>query len=232
MTFRLLLVEDDRTMRTVLGDAFVGEGHEVVAAVDGHEARATLRSQRFDLVVLDVMLPGPSGLELLRELRQRDTDTPVLLLTARGDESDKVLGLELGADDYVSKPFSLRELLARVKAMLRRRERPQAAGVQQFALGNARIDLAAFTVDRDGVVHTLSPKEAAMLQLLRENAGRAVSRATFLAKVWGGDQFVGDRTIDTHMLNLRQKVEADSKQPRFLLTVHGVGYRLAAGGEA
>jgi len=229
MTFRLLLVEDDRTMRTALTDAFVGEGHEVTAAADGHEARAVLRSQRFDLVILDVMLPGPSGLELLRELRQRDADTPVLLLTARGEESDKVLGLELGADDYVSKPFSLRELLARVKAMLRRRDRPQAAGVQQFSLGTARIDLAAFTVVRDGVVHTLSPKEAAMLQLLRENAGRAVSRATFLAKVWGGDQFVGDRTIDTHMLNLRQKVEADSKQPRFLLTVHGVGYRLANG---
>jgi DNA-binding response OmpR family regulator len=229
MTFRLLLVEDDRTMRTALTDAFVGEGHAVETAADGHEARAALRSQRFDLVILDVMLPGPSGLELLRELRQRDADTPVLLLTARGEEGDKVLGLELGADDYVTKPFSLRELLARVKAMLRRRERPQAAGVQQFLLGTARIDLAAFTIERDGVVHTLSPKEAGMLSLLRQHGGRAVSRALFLKEVWGGDQFVGDRTIDTHMLNLRQKVELDPKQPRFLLTVHGVGYRLVEG---
>ena len=226
MTFRLLLVEDDRTLRTALSDAFTGEGHAVTAAADGHEGRAVLRAQRFDLVVLDVMLPGPSGLELLRELRTRDADTPVLLLTARGEEGDKVLGLELGADDYVTKPFSLRELLARVKAMLRRRERPQAAGVQQFTLGSARIDLAAFTVERDGVVHTLSPKEAGMLSLLRQHGGRAVSRAKFLSDVWGGDQFVGDRTIDTHMLNLRQKVEGDSKQPRFLRTVHGVGYRL------
>lgn len=226
MTFRLLLVEDDRTLRTALTDAFTGEGHTVTAAADGHEGRAALRTQRFDLVVLDVMLPGPSGLELLRELRQRDADTPVLLLTARGEEGDKVLGLELGADDYVSKPFSLRELLARVKAMLRRRERPAAAGVQQFTLGTVRIDLAAFTVERDGIVHTLSPKEAGMLSLLRQHGGRAVSRAKFLSDVWGGDQFVGDRTIDTHMLNLRQKVELDSKQPRFLLTVHGVGYRL------
>ncbi len=226
MSFRLLLVEDDRTLRVALRDAFTGEGHAVDVAADGHEARALLRAQRFDLVVLDVMLPGPSGLELLRELRQRDTDTPVLLLTARGEEGDKVIGLELGADDYVSKPFSLRELLARVKAMLRRRERPQAAGVQQFVLGTAKVDLAAFTVVRDGVTHALSPKEAGMLSLLRQHGGRAVSRAQFLKDVWGGDQFVGDRTIDTHMLNLRQKVEKDSRQPRHLLTVHGVGYRL------
>ncbi|HZN40264.1 MAG TPA: response regulator transcription factor [Planctomycetota bacterium] len=232
MSFRLLLAEDERTLRVALRDAFGQEGYEVDVAADGHEARAALRDNRYDLVVLDVMLPGPSGLELLRELRQRDADTPVLLLTARGEEGDKVIGLELGADDYVSKPFSLRELLARVKAMLRRRERPQAAGVLQFALGAARVDLAAFTVVCDGATHTLSPKEAAMLGLLRQHGGRAVSRALFLKEVWGGDQFVGDRTIDTHMLNLRQKLEPDPKQPRFLLTVHGVGYRLVEGPEA
>ena len=232
MSFRLLLVEDERTLRVALRDAFTGEGHVVEVAADGHEARAALRERRYDLVVLDVMLPGPSGLELLRELRRHDADTPVLLLTARGEEGDKVIGLELGADDYVSKPFSLRELLARVKAMLRRRERPQAAGVQQFALGGAKVDLAAFTVVCDGVTHTLSPKEAGMLSLLRQHGGRAVSRALFLKEVWGGDQFVGDRTIDTHMLNLRQKVEPDPKQPRFLLTVYGIGYRLVEGPEA
>jgi DNA-binding response OmpR family regulator len=237
----VLLVEDDRTLRTALGDALAGEGHAVVAAADGHEARALLRAQRFDLAVLDVMLPGPSGLELLRELRARDGDTPVLLLTARGEEGDKVLGLELGADDYVTKPFSLRELLARVKAMLRRRERAgagQSAFVEQFTLGDAAVDLAAFTVTRGGAVHALSPKEAGMLRLLRRRGGRAVARAEFLREVWGGAPFVGDRTIDTHVLNLRHKVEADAKQPRFLLTVHGVGYRLVelpeapGGGEA
>ncbi|HET7845595.1 MAG TPA: response regulator transcription factor [Xanthomonadales bacterium] len=234
MKFRILLVEDDRTLRTGLTDALRGEGHDVIAAADGHEARALLREQRFDLVVLDVMLPGPSGLELLRELRVRDRGTPVLLLTARGEEGDKVLGLELGADDYVTKPFSLRELLARVKAMLRRRERGDAAPafLEQFVLGDARIDLAAFTVARGGVSHTLSPKEAGMLRLLRQRTGRAVPRAEFLREVWGGVPFVGDRTIDTHMLNLRQKVEADAKAPRFLLTVHGVGYRLVESPEA
>ncbi|MEZ6038023.1 MAG: response regulator transcription factor [Planctomycetota bacterium] len=226
MSHRILFVEDDLTLRTALADALRGEGHGVDTAADGHEARAALRAQRFDLVVLDVMLPGPSGLELLRELRQRDADTPVLLLTARSDESDKVLGLELGADDYVTKPFSLRELLARVKAMLRRRDRDESAFVEQFLLGDATIDLGAFTLVRDGQTHTLSPKEAGMLRLLRQRRGRAVSRADFLREVWGGDGFVGDRTIDTHMLNLRQKLERDYKQPRHLLTVHGVGYRL------
>ncbi len=231
MSFRILLVEDDRTLRIALTDALTGEGHTIVAAADGHEARALLRAQRFDLVVLAVMLPGPNGLELLRELRTRDADTPVVLLTARGDEGDKVLGLELGADDYVTKPFSLRELLARVKAMLRRADRQDAALVEQFVLGTTQIDLAAFTVVRGGECHTLSPKEAGMLRLLRQRAGRAVARAEFLREVWGGVPFVGDRTIDTHMLNLRQKVEDDHKAPRFLLTVHGVGYRLVESAE-
>jgi DNA-binding response OmpR family regulator len=231
MTFRLLVVEDDRTLRSGLRTAFAGEGYEVVLAADGHEARALLRQQRFDLVVLDIMLPGPSGLELLRELRRRDTQTPVLLLTARGEEGDKVFGFDLGADDYVGKPFSLRELLARTRALLRRVERPQAAGARQFALGETLVDLDTFQVVRGGASHVLSPKEAAMLGLLRQAAGKAVSRERFLAEVWGGDQFVGDRTIDTHMLNLRQKVEPDPKQPRYLLTVHGIGYRLETGPE-
>ena len=232
MSFRILFVEDDLTLRTALSDALTGEGHAVTTAADGHEARALLREQRFDLVVLDIMLPGPSGLELLRELRQKDGDTPVLLLSARGDEGDKVLGLELGADDYVTKPFSLRELLARVKAMLRRRDRSESALVEQFVLGPAQIDLAAFTLVRDGSHYTLSPKEAGMLRLLRQRGGRAVSRREFLLEVWGGDQFVGDRTIHTHMLNLRHKLERHHKQPQHLLTVHGVGYRLLEHPEA
>jgi len=236
MSFHLLFVEDDHTLRTALSDALAGEGHRVTAAADGHEARALLRDQRFDLLVLDVMLPGPSGLELLRELRARDADTPVLMLTARGEEGDKVLGLELGADDYVTKPFSLRELLARVKAMLRRRDPGESAFVERFVLGDGdravQVDLAAFTLVREQDTHTLSPKEAGMLRLLRQKQGRAVSRAEFLREVWGGDQFVGDRTIDTHMLNLRQKLERDHKQPVHLLTVHGVGYRLLEQPEA
>ena len=221
----ILLVEDDLTLRTGLADTLRQEGHEVVAVADGESAAAALRTRRFALVLLDLMLPRRSGLALLRELRTRDRRTPVLILTAKSDESDKVLGLELGADDYVTKPFSLRELLARVRAQLRRAQAGTPSPLA-FQVGDARVDLAAFAVHRDGAVLPLSPKEAAILALLHAEAGRAVSRARFLDEVWGGDRFVGTRTIDTHVLNLRQKLEADPAAPRHVLTVHGVGYRL------
>ena len=230
----ILLVEDDRTLRTTLADALRGESYAVTTAADGHEALAALRGAAFALLILDVMLPGPSGLEILRTLRARDRDTPVLLLTARSSEGDKVLGLELGADDYVTKPFSLRELLARVKALLRRGERGVAgvAVAGRFSLGAVEVDLDAYEVRRDGAVLRLSPKEAAMLSLLWHERGRTVSRARFLAAVWpDGGQSVGDRTVDTHLLHLRQKLEADPKSPRWILTVHGVGYRLAVEGD-
>ncbi|MCC6670363.1 MAG: response regulator transcription factor [Planctomycetes bacterium] len=225
MNAAILLVEDDLTLRTGLADTLRQEGHEVVAAADGESAAQALRTRRFALVLLDLMLPRRSGLALLRELRARDRRTPVVILTARGDESDKVLGLELGADDYVTKPFSLRELLARVRAQLRRAQ-PAAPPAETFAVGDALVDLAAFELRRDGTVHPLSPKEAAILALLHAEAGKAVSRSRFLDEVWGGDRFVGTRTIDTHVLNLRQKLERDPAAPRHLLTVHGVGYRL------
>ncbi|MCC7399039.1 MAG: response regulator transcription factor [Planctomycetes bacterium] len=224
MTNHVLLVEDDRAIRTVLQDALQNDGHAVSTAADGDEAMAKLRGSTFDLLVLDVMLPGPSGLEILQALRRRDQTTPVLLLTARDGEGDKVLGLELGADDYVTKPFSLRELRARVRALLRRVERrPAATG--RFDLGEATIDLDAYEVRHRGRVQRLSPTEAAMLMVLWQERGRVVERARFLQDVWGGAS-IGDRTIDTHLLHLRQKLEADPKAPRHLLTVHGVGYRL------
>jgi two-component system response regulator VicR len=226
-----LLVEDDRALRTALGDALAGEGYRLQAAADGDEALAALRSATFDLLILDVMLPGPSGLEILRRFRARDRDTPVLLLTARSSEGDKVLGLELGADDYVTKPFSLRELLARVKALLRRGERsPRAAPAGRFRLGAVEVDLDAYEVRRGIEVLRLSPKEAAMLALLWSERGKVVSRSRFLADVWDGGAGVGDRTVDTHVLHLRQKLEADAKSPQLLLTVHGVGYRLVGEG--
>jgi DNA-binding response OmpR family regulator len=227
---RILLVEDDRVLRTTLCDALTGEGLDVHTAADGDEALAMLRDHAFELLVLDVMLPGPSGLEVLRQFRRRDARTPVLVLTARSGEGDKVLGLELGADDYVTKPFSLRELLARIRAQLRRNalpapERPSG----RFSLGTARVDLDAHEVRVGGVVHRLSRREAAMLALLWRERGRVVSRTQFLQEVWGGDASVGDRTVDTHLLHLRQKVELDPRAPVHLLTVHGVGYRLDPG---
>jgi DNA-binding response OmpR family regulator len=225
VTFHLLLVEDDHAIRTVLHDALVHDGHQVTTAQDGDEALALLRAHAFDLLLLDVMLPGPSGLEILRTLRQRDQRTPVLLLTAKGGESDKVLGLELGADDYVTKPFSLRELRTRVRVLLRRAERRDERPAGRFASGDAEIDLEGYELRRGRKTVRLSPTEAAMLQLLWRERGRVVDRQRFLQEVWGGTP-IGDRTIDTHLLHLRQKLERDPKAPRHLLTVHGVGYRL------
>jgi two-component system alkaline phosphatase synthesis response regulator PhoP len=227
MTFQLLLVEDDGALRTVLQDALRSDGHDVTTAADGDEAMALLRGRTFDLLILDILLPGPSGLEILQALRQKDRTTPVLLLTARSSEGDKVLGLELGADDYVTKPFSLRELRTRVRVLLRRVERSPAQPVGRFRIGRVEIDLDAYEVRRGRKVQRLSPTEAAMLGLLWQERGRVVDRTRFLQHVWGGGGSVGDRTIDTHLLHLRQKLEQDPKAPVHLLTVHGVGYRLA-----
>ena len=223
----VLIVEDDATIRDGLRDALRNQGYVVDTAADGREGATALERGGHDLVVLDLMLPGPSGLDLLREFRRHDAGTPVIVLTARGDESDKVLGLELGADDYVTKPFGLRELLARVRAQLRRREVDAAEPpAEPFSIGDAVIDLGAFSVVRDNATHGLSPKEAAILSLLFAELGRAVHRTELLNRVWGSDRYVSTRTIDTHVLNLRHKIEVDPKQPRFLLTVHGIGYRL------
>jgi len=231
---RLLLVEDDRALSTGLSDAFRLEGFDVTLARDGVKARALAFEREFDVAILDLMLPGKSGLDVLRELRAKGRALPILILTARGGESDKVVGLELGADDYVTKPFSLRELVARVRALVRRagakgEAAAPAAAATRFALGDAEVDLEAFTLKRGGATHALSRREAALLALLWERRGRAVSRDQILRHAWsdGGDH-VGARTIDTHVLNLRQKLEADPAQPRLLLTVHGVGYRLQA----
>jgi two-component system, OmpR family, alkaline phosphatase synthesis response regulator PhoP len=245
---RLLLVEDDRALATGLSDAFRLEGFEVTATRDGAKGGELALTRDFDVVVLDLMLPGRNGLDLLRELRAKGRTTPVLVLTARGEEADKVVGLEVGADDYVTKPFSLRELVARVRALVRRagagarggrggrgdagRDEAEGAGEiapAKFELGDARVDLAAFTLARGGTTHALSRREAALLALLFERRGRAVSREQILKLAWddGGDH-VGTRTIDTHVLNLRQKLEADPARPKWLLTVHGVGYRLAS----
>jgi DNA-binding response OmpR family regulator len=226
VTFQLLLVEDDRAIRTVLQDALQHDGHAVTTAADGDEAQALLRERTFDLLILDVLLPGPSGLEILQALRQEDRRTPVLLLTARSSEGDKVLGLELGADDYVTKPFSLRELRARVRVLLRRVERAPGTPAGRFRIGSVEVDLDAYEVRRGRKVLRLSPTEAAMLALLWQERGRVVDRSRFLLHVWGGSN-VGDRTIDTHLLHLRQKLEKDPRRPVHLLTVHGVGYRLA-----
>ncbi|MCB9833423.1 MAG: response regulator transcription factor [Planctomycetes bacterium] len=232
MNTRILVVEDDPTLRMGLRDSLEAEGYDVTVAADGLKAEELLYGRHFALVLLDIMMPGKGGLEVLRGLRAEGVLTPVVLLTARSDENDKVLGLELGADDYVTKPFGLRELMARLRVILRREERSMARlmaepeEITSFVIGEAEVDLAAFELRRAGRTMPLTPKEAAMLRLLQRERGKVVSRTRFLEEVWEGGDWVTNRTVDTHMLNLRKKIERDATRPVHLLTVHGAGYRL------
>jgi len=219
----ILVVEDEASMLAGLEYALAKEGYVVRSASDGELALKAIRTASPDLVLLDVMLPKRSGLDVLRELRKEGRDVPVILLTARGQELDKVQGLDLGADDYVTKPFSLAELLARIRARLKRRAN-DAPDV--FELSGARVDLKAMRVEREGASHELSLREIDMLKLLWRERGEPVSRERFLTDVWGHERFPSTRTVDQHMVKLRQKIERDPAEPRHLLTAFGVGYRL------
>ena len=222
---RLLIVDDDTNLRHTLGYAFRQEGFEVVTADTGDQALAVFRQSRPDAVILDVMLPGRDGFDVARSLR-RESDVPVIMLTARDSELDKVVGLEIGADDYLAKPFSTRELIARVRAMLRRSRRAEPAQA------DARIEMAGLVIDGarhrvalDGKAVELKPKEFDLLAFFMGHAGQAFGREQLLASVWGYD-FAGDsRTVDTHVKTLRDKLGDDADRPRWIETVRGVGYR-------
>jgi DNA-binding response OmpR family regulator len=224
---KILLVEDEEAMIAGLEYALQKEGFGVSTARDGDSAAERLKHGGFDLVVLDLMLPKRSGFDVLRELRTTDADTPVILLTAKGQEADKVRGFDLGADDYVTKPFGLAELLARIRARLRARGGTEAMP-DLLVLGDTVIDLKNFSVTRSGVKDVLSVREADMLRLLYRNRGQTVPRRRFLREVWGHERMPATRTVDQHMAKLRQKVEADAANPRHIMTVFGVGYRLEA----
>ena len=220
---KILVVEDEASMQAGLEYALLKEGFEVSLASDGDMALRLARQSAPDLLLLDVMLPRRSGFDVLRALRAEGRDVPVILLTAKGQELDKVHGLDLGADDYVTKPFSLAELLARIRARLRHR----AADVpDSFELGPARIELKRMRVERGAQSHELSLREVDMLKLLWRERGQPVSRERFLTDVWGHERFQTTRTVDQHMLKLPQKVEVDPAEPKHLLTAFGVGYRL------
>jgi DNA-binding response OmpR family regulator len=226
---RILIVEDDRALVRGLVENLRFEGHAVSHVARGDEALDRIRAERPHLLVLDVMLPGLSGFEICRQVRRRDRRLPILLLTARGDDVDKVMGLDLGADDYLTKPFSLSELLARVRALLRRAEdadRPPPP--RAIAFGDVAIDFERYVATRAGVPVHLTAREFALLAQLASRQGAAVRRDTLIDLVWGEDVSVTNRTVDTHVLSLRQKLEPDPARPRYLLTVHGVGYRFAA----
>jgi len=223
---RILVVEDEESLAVGLEYALAREGFEVVVARDGAAAMEALKREALDLVLLDVMLPRKSGFEVLTSLRRAGRELPVILLTAKNQEIDKVHGFDLGADDYVTKPFSLVELLARVKARLRSRADSNVECPAMLEIGPARIDLRALRATLDDRVVELSLREADMLRLLWRERGRPVSRERFLEEVWGHESSPTTRTVDQHMLKLRQKVERDPAAPRHLLTAFGVGYRL------
>ena len=222
---RLLIVDDDANLRHTLSYAFKQEGFEVVSAEDGDKALAAFRLSRPDLVILDVMLPGRDGFEVCRALR-RESDVPVIMLTARDTELDKVVGLEIGADDYLAKPFSTRELVARVRAMLRRTRRAeQPPGGLRLELDGLVLDGARHRVSLDGREIELKPKEFDLLAFFMGRPGQVFGREQLLASVWGFD-FSGDsRTVDTHVKTLREKLGDSAEHPRWLETVRGVGYR-------
>jgi DNA-binding response OmpR family regulator len=222
---RLLVIEDEAPMRTALVETLKAEGYRVQAAADGPSGLELACTEPFDLVLLDVMMPGLDGFAVCRELRKRGRAMPVLMLTAKGQIDDRVEGLDSGADDYLVKPFSLRELLARVRALLRRKEREEAIG-NEIVIGDATIDFSRRLVARGDVRFDLSEKEAGMLRLLAAQPGETVSREKFLDVVWGYHAYPSTRTVDNFIATLRAKLENDPSQPEHLLTVRGAGYRL------
>ena len=221
----ILVVEDDPTLRETLVEALEGEGYRAVAAADGREALVRFRADRPDLVLLDLMLPELSGIDVCRIIRA-ESGVPIVMLTARTSELDKVVGLEIGADDYVTKPFSLRELSARLRAIFRRGEQAAAAPPAVVDLGRIQVDLAGHRVLRDGVTVPLKPKVFELLAFLVRHPGQVFSRAQLLEQVWGYDYAGETRTVDVHVHGLRAAIEANPGKPQLLHTVRGVGYVL------
>ena len=222
---RLLIIEDELPMRTALVETLSAEGYRVRAAADGISGLELACTEPFDLVLLDVMLPGLDGYALCRELRQRGRAMPVLMLTAKGQVDDRVDGLDSGADDYLIKPFSLKELLARIRALLRRHER-ELAVPETLRIGAATIEFRRGTIVRDGHEHALSDKEAGILRVLAASIGQTVARERFLDVVWGYNAYPSTRTVDNFIVSLRAKLEESPASPRHLITVRGSGYRL------
>ena len=224
---KILLVEDEDGLVLTLTDRLESEGYDVVAKTNGAEGFETACSAKFDLIILDVMLPKKSGFDICRDLRRSDIGTPVLMLTAKGETIDKVLGLKLGADDYLTKPFEMIEFLARVEALIRRSVRGETSTgrLEVLSFGDVKVDLRRAEVKKSERPVELSAIEFRLLQFLIENRGTVHSRDTLLDAVWGYDAMPNTRTVDVHIAWLRQKLEDNSKRPRFIQTVHGLGYK-------
>lgn len=228
MTERVLVIEDEEDLRMILTDRLRGEGYVVECAADGAEGLRKALSIPSDLIILDVMLPRKNGFDVCRDIRKSGITAPILMLTARGQLVDKVLGLKIGADDYLTKPFEMLELLARIEVLLRRgAAQPQEpAGIQQF--GPIQVDFRGTTVFRDGRVVSLSAREFRLLRYFVQNRGATLSREVLLRDVWGYSEDTFTRTVDVHVGSLRQKLEADPKQPAMIVTIPGLGYKFTA----
>jgi DNA-binding response OmpR family regulator len=220
----ILVVEDDPAILRGLVDNLKFESYEVRTATDGEAGYRMVRDGNPDLVILDLMLPKLSGYELCRKVRAEGLATPIMMLTARGEEGDRVLGLDLGADDYVTKPFSVRELLARVRALLRRAQPPQKLP-DELRFDDVVVDFRSYEASKGGRPLEMTRKEFAILRLLAARAGEVVTRDELLNEVWGYENFPTTRTVDNHMASLRAKIEQDPGEPQRLRTVHGVGYK-------
>jgi DNA-binding response OmpR family regulator len=226
---RLLVIEDELPMRTALSDALGAEGYRVLTAADGETGLRRALAEKPDLILLDIMMPRLDGFTVCAEMRRLANTTPILMLTAKGQVEDRVRGLDAGADDYLVKPFSTEELLARVRALLRR-VRKQTRAATTLSLGGVEIDLARQMARRGRREVHLTAREFAMLRLMAESPGEPVSRERFLDAVWGYTAFPTTRTVDNHIASLRAKIEPDPDDPRWIKTVHGVGYKLEMAG--
>lgn len=225
MSQRLFLVEDDPHLVRALTDLLGSEGYTLEVAIDGAIALDIAKSQRFDLIILDVMLPVVGGFEICNELRRSSIDTPILMLTARDQVNDKIRGFKSGADDYLTKPFDMDELRVRVEALIRRASRSGRTGSTEYRFGDVQVNLGELKLSRSGRIVSLSEREGRLLRYFIDNRGKVISRDTLLERVWGYNTAPYTRTVDVHILRLRQKLEDDPKNPTFIVTVHGFGYR-------
>jgi len=227
MTPRILIVEDEPNMRLGLTDNLEFEGYETDTASDGKEGLKKILDNEYSLVLLDVMLPRMSGFDVCKEVRKAGKTTPIIMLTAKGEEIDKVIGLELGADDYITKPFSLRELIARVKALLRRTENSiSVAPKDEIKIGRISLNFSNYTASEGKKEVQLSHKEFEILHYLFKHRNSTVSRDELLTNIWGYDESPTTRTVDNFVLRIRQKIETDHENPKIIITVHGVGYKM------
>jgi DNA-binding response OmpR family regulator len=221
---RILLVEDEPGIALALGDDLRIEGYQVDLAEDGLTALSVARSTSFDLIILDLMLPGKDGLSVCRELRRGGLKTPILMLTAKAQEIEKVIGLEMGADDYVTKPFGTLELRARVKALLRRGQ-IGASSTTSYRFGDVEVDFQSAVAKKGGAALDITAIEFKLMRTFIHSRGRILSREQLLDQAWGGDVSVTERVVDNHVANLRKKIEPDPRSPKFLISVRGLGYR-------